>query len=93
MSVIKKQFKTKHSAIEMKNAISTKILPLPALSAFIDKADWQGDTLFIESKFGKGTIKVSDQLVDIYIELTLFGSMAKATIESTLDKEFKQLKD
>lgn len=91
MAVIQKTFKTKYSAIEMKNYISTKILPSPTLAAIIDKAIWKDNVLEIESKIGNGNITIRDNQIEIYIQLSLFGSIAQKTIEEALDKEFKQL--
>jgi len=91
MSVINKKFQTKASTSEMRHFIDTKVLVNPALKPMLDTANWQGNTLFITSKLGKGSIHLQDNLVEINIELNFFGSMAKNTIEATLDKEFKQL--
>lgn len=91
MSTINKKFKTKHSATEMRHFIDTKLLLNPALKPMVDNANWQGNTLFITSKLGKGHIIILDNQVEVNIELNFIGSMAHNTIESTLDKEFKQL--
>lgn len=91
MAVINKTFTTKQSAVEMKNYISTKLLPNPALSSLLDSAFWDGDTLHINSKLGSGNIKLYDYRVDVYIDLNIFGSAAKKVIESTLDSEMKLL--
>ena len=93
MAIIQKKFKTKHTATEMKNAINTKILPNPALSAILESVNWVGNTLHVDSKLGKRTFSLFDYLIEIYIELTLFGSIARKTIEDALDREFKQLTD
>ncbi|MBX3044351.1 MAG: polyhydroxyalkanoic acid system family protein [Candidatus Kapabacteria bacterium] len=91
MSVINKKFQTKASSSEMRHFIDTKVLVNPALKPMVDSAAWNGNTLFLSSKLGKGTIHLEDNLVEVNIELNFFGSMAKNTIEATLDKEFKQL--
>lgn len=91
MSTINKKFQTKASAMEMRHFIDTKVLVNPALKPMVDSANWNGNTLYLSSKLGKGTIFLQDNLVEVNIELNFFGSMAKNTIEATLDKEFKQL--
>lgn len=92
MSVINKKFQTKATAGEMRHFIDTKVLINPALKPMLDSANWTGNTLFLTSKLGKGTIQLQDNLVEIHIDLNFLGSMAKNTLESTLDSEFKQLK-
>lgn len=91
MSVINKKFHTKASAGEMRHFIDTKVLVNPALKPMLDTVNWQGNTLHLTSKLGKGFIALQDNLVEVNIELNFIGNMAKNTIESTLDKEFKQL--
>lgn len=91
MATINKTFKTKYTSIEMKNYISTQVLPNPALKSLLETVRWEANTLYINSKLGHGTIKLEDNSAHVYIELNLFGSMAKKAIESTLDSEFKQL--
>jgi hypothetical protein len=91
MSQLKKRFETKASAMEMKHYIDTKLLPNPVLKPLLDKVEWRGYVLYISSKLGKGTLTLQDNIVDVDIELTFFGSMAKNTLESTLDSEFKKL--
>lgn len=91
MAVLNKRFETKATSQEMKTYISTKLLPNPALSSMLDQAVWDGNILRIDSKLGKGTITLSDYLVVVYFEFSLFGSVAKKAIEASLDNEFKQL--
>lgn len=92
MATINKTFQTNASAMEMKHYIDTKILPQPALKPLLEKVNWSGNTLYINSKLGDGHIILKDNEVEIFINLTLFGSMAKKTLESAIDNEFKQLK-
>lgn len=91
MATLNKRFETKATAQEMKTYISTKLLPNPALSSMLESAIWDGNVLKIDSKLGKGTITLTDNLIVVYFEFTLFGSVAKKAIEASLDKEFKQL--
>ena len=91
MSSINKKFQTKANVVEMRHFIDTKVLTNPALKPMLDTANWQGNTLYLTSKLGKGTITLYDNLVEVNIELSFLGSMAKSTLEATLDKEFKQL--
>jgi hypothetical protein len=91
MSQLKKRFETKASAMEMKHYINTKLLPNPVLKPFLDTAKWNENILYITSKLGTGTITLLDNIIEVNIELTFFGSMAKNTLESTLDSEFKKL--
>lgn len=91
MSSIKKSFKTKYTAMEMKNYISSNLLPNPTLSSLMESTQWDNNTLYINSKIGNGTIELNDYKVDINIQLTLFGTLTKRALESSLDKEFKQL--
>ena len=91
MSQLKKRFETKASAMEMKHYIDTKLLPNPVFKPFVEKVEWHGYVLYVSSKLGKGTFTLQDNIVDVDIELTFFGSMAKNTLESTLDSEFKKL--
>ena len=92
MSRINKKFKTKHTALEMKNFISTNLLPNPALSGLLNSADWHGDDLDVRSKIGNGVIRLKDYEAEIDINLNFFGSMAKNKIEAAMDTEFKKLK-
>jgi len=92
MATINRTFETQATADEMKSFVSTKLLPNPALASMLDSAIWQGNVLLVNSKLGKGTITLQDRLVIVNFELTFFGSVAKNAIESTLEKEFKQLK-
>jgi len=92
MSTINKRFETKATAVEMKHYIDTNILTNTLIRSVLEQASWTGNTLYASSKLGKGTIKISDYLVEVDIELSLFGSFAKKSLEATLDKEFKQLK-
>ncbi|MCX8055290.1 MAG: polyhydroxyalkanoic acid system family protein [Ignavibacteria bacterium] len=91
MAKLYKQFKTNYSALEMKNYISTKLLPNPTLASFLESTYWEGDTLFINSKLGKGKIILENNLITIDFVFSFLGSVAQKTIEATLDKEFKQL--
>lgn len=91
MSVIRKTIATKATADEMKNYVSTKVLPNPALSTMLESATWNGYVLSVNSKLGNGTFTLSDNKVEIYLELSFFGSIAKKQIEDALDGEFKQL--
>ena len=92
MSTISKKFETKASADEMKLYINTNVLTNSLVKSVLDNASWQGNTLYATSKFGKGWIKVFDNLIEVEIQLNLFGNFAKKSLEATLDKEFKQLK-
>ena len=91
MAVFSKSFNTKANRDEMKNYISTKLLPNPALASLLETTIWDGYVLRIISKLGKGTITLTDYKADVYFDLNFLGSMAKTTLEATLDKEFKQL--
>lgn len=91
MASLHKKFKTKASITEMRHFIDTKLLLNPALKPMIDTAQWNGDSLFITSKMGKGTITLFENLVEVNFDLNFIGSMAKNSIEAALDKEFKQL--
>lgn len=92
MSRINKTIKTNYTAQEMKSYASTHILPNKMLSSLLDSAIWDGDILHVKSKLGRGTIELMDNLVIFDIELSIAGSLAKNTLESSLEKEFKRLK-
>ncbi|MFP4544569.1 MAG: hypothetical protein ACOC2K_03925 [Bacteroidota bacterium] len=92
MAKLKKTINTEYSADEMRHFADTKVLPNSAVKSFVDTASWSGNILYLTSKFGKGTIEFRDKVIDIDIDLNMFGSMAKNTLESRLDNEFKQLK-
>lgn len=92
MSDINKKFSTKYTTVEMKNYISTKLLPNPALGSLLEHTEWNDNILFIRSKIGNGQIILQDYLVEINIKLSIFGSLTKRGLEAALDKEFKQLK-
>ena len=91
MSKIQKKFQTKHTTLEMKNFINANVLPNPALKPFLETTNWINDTLHVTSKLGKGTIILRNYEIEVDIDLNFLGKMAKGTLESTLDKEFKQL--
>jgi hypothetical protein len=90
-SIIRKSFQTQYTAIEMKGYIEANILSRSELSALLDSTVWNGLTLNITSKIGNGTITLSDYRIDVEIELSFFGSMARKQIEATLDNNFKSL--
>lgn len=92
MSRLQKTIKTKATAIEMKSFVNTKVLTNSTILSLLESHTWNGDSLFLTSKFGKGTIDLVDYQITIDIELNMFGSMAKNTLESALDDQFKQLK-
>lgn len=92
MSRIQKKFQTQATAIEMKNFINNNLLNNSALKALLDSAIWIENTLHVQSKLGKGTISLQDYLIEIDIELTLFGKVAQKSLESAIDKELKLLK-
>jgi trehalose/maltose hydrolase-like predicted phosphorylase len=92
MSSIKKKFETKYTVDEMKHFINTNILTNSVIKSVLETAQWNGNELFASSKLGKGYIRLSDYLIEIDIELNMFGSFAKKILESTLDDKFKQLK-
>lgn len=91
MSRIKKQFKTSYKADEMKNWVSANILPNPMIGQVVNSTNWNGYTLFLDTKIGTGNIAIQDYIVDIDFELNFIGSMASKTIEDALDAEFKKL--
>lgn len=91
MSRIQKKFQTKSTAPEMKQYINNNLLSNSALNSLLDSAIWIENTLHIQSKLGKGTISLSDYLIEIDIELTLFGKVAQKSLESALDNELKLL--
>lgn len=91
MSRIKKQFKTSYKADEMKNWVSSNILPNPMIGSVLNSSNWTDYNLFLDTKIGTGNILIQDYLVDIDFELNIIGSMASKTIEDALDNEFKKL--
>lgn len=92
MSRIQKKFQTQSTSSEMKNYINTHLLTNSALNALLDSAIWIENTLHVQSKLGRGTITLKDYLIDIDIELTLFGKIAQNSLESAIDNELKLLK-
>lgn len=91
MSNIHKKFETKKNALEMKQYIDETFLARKDIKALIDTAVWVGYTLHVTSKFGSGTLDARDNLVEVNIELSLFGRTAKKMLESTIEKNFKEL--
>lgn len=92
MSKLHKKIQTKATAAEMKIFMNTKVLSNSTIHSLIDSHSWNENSLFLSSKFGKGFINLKDYEVEIDIELNMFGSMARNTLEATLDDQFKQLK-
>lgn len=91
MATIRKSIETEATAEEMKSYINLKLLSRNELQALFDSAFWHGDTLHISSKLGNGTIALSDNKADIVIELSLFGGVAKKTLENIFESELKKL--
>ncbi len=91
MATFEKQFNTKYTADEMKIYITTNVLPNPALKSVLNDVSWEGNVLRVNSKLGKGTITLKDNLITVFINLTFIGSITKNVLEDTLDKEFKKL--
>ncbi|GAB1430509.1 hypothetical protein MASR2M18_13420 [Ignavibacteria bacterium] len=91
MATIHKKFTTDKNAVEIKKYIDETFLDRKEVKALIDTAVWVGFTLHVTSKFGKGTLEARDNLAEVNIELSLFGSAAKKAIETTIEKNFKEL--
>lgn len=91
MATIHKKFSTEKNALEIKEYINDTFLSRKDVKALIDTAVWVGFTLHVTSKFGKGTLDARDNLAEVNIELSLFGSAAKKAIETTIEKNFKEL--
>lgn len=91
MATIRKTIETEATAEEMKSYINLKLLSRSELQALFDSAFWHGDILHISSKLGNGTITLSDNKAEIVIELSLFGNVAKKTLENVFENELKKL--
>lgn len=91
MKEIKRQFETKYTKDEMKNYLNVKVMTNSLFHQFIKEAMWDGYTLNLKSKFGNGTIKFDDYIINIDLFLNAMGSIAGRQLESMLDKEFKNL--
>jgi len=91
MAVIQKTINTKATAAEMKTYINQHLLTRKDLSALLNSALWVGNTLNVDSKLGDGTIVLQDFKLEITINLSFFGKIAKKQLESSFDDGFKQL--
>lgn len=91
MSKINKQFKTAYTADEMKNWVSSTILPHPMIGSMVNSSQWNNYSLFLDTKVGTGNIHLKDNFVEVDFDLNMFGSMASRAIEEALDTEFKKL--
>lgn len=91
MATINKAFPTKRTPQELKNDIDELLVKHPDLAAFVGTASWHGSTLKVESKLGVGMITLLPGQIVVDINLTLFGSAAKSTIEKRLSEGMKLL--
>ncbi len=91
MSRISLSFKTNSTASEAILFINANILTNPIASSILETTNWEKNTLFFTSKFGKGTIVAKDYLVEFEMELNFFGKTSKALIENTISKEIRKL--
>ncbi len=91
MATITKVIETSKTALEMQILITTKVLPRPEVSVLLDKTHWEANVLHASGKLGKGTLTVEDYRVIIHIELSLFGSAARGTVEQILTEQVTRL--
>lgn len=91
MAVIHKIINTKATAAEMKIYINQNLLTRKDLSALLNSAMWVGNTLNMDSKLGDGTIILRDYQLELNINLSFFGKIAKKQLESSFDDGLKQL--
>lgn len=91
MSVIQRTIHTKATAAEMKTYINQHLLTRKDLSVLLNSSIWVGNTLNVDSKLGDGTIVLKDYQIDVTLNLSFFGNVAKKQLESGLDDVFKQL--
>lgn len=92
MARIQQTVDTKKSVVEMRTYIDAKVLSRADVGLVLDEHRWEGNVLHARGRLGHGTITLEHGKVIVDIELTLLGSAAKGTIESTLRKQFEQLK-
>jgi hypothetical protein len=75
---------------ESKTVLSESVLTNPRNKSLFSSAMWHGDTLHVESVFGKGTLQVTDNKLLIEISLTLLGLAVKSTMISELQNRITQ---
>lgn len=77
------------SVAESKKIISNNVLSNPRNTSLFSKAEWDNDTLIVESVFGKGTLQVTEGKLLIKITLSLLGLAVKSTMISELNTRIK----
>lgn len=91
MARIQQTIDTKQTIAEMRTYIDSKVLSRPDVGIVLSEHRWEGNVLRAQGRLGHGTITLEHNKVIVDIELTILGSAARSTIESTLKKQFGQL--
>jgi len=78
--------------LEMRSYIDNNVLSRTDVGFILDEHHWDGNVLHAKGRLGHGTITLEHNKVVVDIELTILGSAAQGTIESTLKQKFGQLK-
>ena len=90
MAQIQRTIETRKTKEEMRLVLDEKLATSKHLGKVL-KMWWHNDALYVESKLGSGSIQVRDFAVELDIELTLFGAVARTRIEQILTDEIKQI--
>ena len=78
---------TKKSIDETKKFINDRLLSRPEAKMLLSDYRWDANVMHVSGSLGQGSLTVFDGRIEIDIELSQFGAMAKGQIEKTLTKE------
>ena len=82
---------TTASVVECRTFINEQVLSRPEAEMLLQDHHWDGDTLHASGSLGAGTISLLPGAIDVDIELSMFGTAAKARIEEVLHDQLKKL--
>lgn len=82
---------TKTTALEMRRMLDERVLSNPELQTLLPHHHWDGMVLHASGPLGKGTVALADYRIVIDIELSIFGSVAKRSIEERLVTQLSRL--
>ncbi|MCX7879826.1 MAG: polyhydroxyalkanoic acid system family protein [Ignavibacteria bacterium] len=91
MSKINLNVRTKYTAFELKNFVTTRVLTNSIITSFLTSYRWENYKLVFTSKFGNGQIELQDYLINFEMDLNILGQPLKGLIESKFSDELKKL--
>ena len=91
MARIQRTFSTKSTTQEMQDFINNSVLSRTELQSLLPSARWKGSTLYLDSRFVVGSIALSDNQVDVDVDISFLAANATKRIESAIEDGIRQL--